>query len=357
MTPQLPSVPERIRAPGVPPPVCNRGPRDPRFAGRDDALEEVSELLRDRPLVITDAEGLERSGKSAFALEYCHRFGQRYEVIWWFDARAPTGLGAQWDSLRQKTGPAVTPDPSWLTVYDGVGTPGELDGHLPGGRGHVLITCADGCGDADGVRPYPLGPLNPAESVLLLTGKAPMLNPAQATRLADALGHRPALLSEVGDLLLENPDLDIDACLALIDIGRSTATPAPGLFTPDPPTPAPAPVSVPRPRSPDTGEQDPCRIVSSSLREQLIDALREVEVLTTDFDEWIKNIEDQVGAIDTSGSHIRVRLSKLIRRSLRHPDPSIIDEIPAALRILANNDPALPKVDELISAMKEIQFP
>ncbi|RFS82061.1 hypothetical protein D0T12_27815 [Actinomadura spongiicola] len=353
MTPHPSSVPERIRAPGVPPPVCNRAPRDPRFAGRDDALEEVGELLRDRPVLITDAEGMERSGKSAFALEYCHRFGQRYEVIWWFDARAPTGLAAQVDSLRRKTGAAFTADPSWLTVYDGVRTFGELDGHLPGGRGHVLITCADGLAQANGVRPYPLGPLNPPESVLLLTGKAPTLNPAQAARLADALGHRPAPLSEMGELLLENPDLDVDVCLALIGIGRSTATPAPG-----PLAPVSVSVPVPRPRSPGTGEQDPGGVVSASLREQLIDALREIEELTTDFDEWIKNIEDQVGLpIDTSGSHIRVRLSKLIRRSLRHKDASILVQMPATLRIVAKNDPALPKVEELIDAMKKISFP
>ncbi len=141
---------------------------------------------------VADGAELEHSGKTAFALEYCHRFGQRYNMIWWFDCRAEDGLAAQEVAFQERAGDALRSEPWRLNVYDGVRSAEEVDGHLPDGPAHVLITRdgTGGHGEPD-VRPFPLGALTLEESVILLMRKAPALDPAQATRLARALHRRP----------------------------------------------------------------------------------------------------------------------------------------------------------------------
>ncbi|MFC5754385.1 effector-associated domain 2-containing protein [Actinomadura rugatobispora] len=358
--------PDPLRRPGAPPPVCRRGTRDPHFAGRDDELEEVGELLASKPVLLTDGEGMERSGKTAFALEYCHRFGQRYTVIWWFDCRSGDGLSAQKAALREAVGAVAAPGRWWLTVYDGVRSDGDLDGHVPEGPGHVLITCA-GETAVPGALPYPLGPLTLEESVILLMRKAPELNPVQAVRLAEGLGRRPALLSRVGELLLEAPGLGVDACLELMRLGGSLAPPAaPAVpvapVVPDAPVvPAvpDAPV-VPAPRPPVAGEGPaPAEPVPTALKAQLVDALYRVEALSNGGVEmWIKLIGDQLGTLDIGGDTMRAKLVNVVRRCLLHGDGAMLDEMVAALRVMApENDPALPDVVDHVGRIRRIRYP
>ncbi|MEU8342304.1 hypothetical protein AB0C74_11460 [Spirillospora sp. NPDC048832] len=359
MTLYSPSLPEPLRLPGTPPPVCRRGPRDPHFTGRDDELEQVGELLATERVLVVDGDGLERSGKSAFALEYCHRFGQRYTMIWWFDCRAEDGLDAQVDAFRKQAGDAAGTERWWLSVYDGVRSAADLDGHLPGGPAHVLLTSHGAHGPRDrgvpGVRTFPLGPLTLAESIILLMRKAPELDPARAKRLAEAVGHRPALLSELGDLLLGKPDLDVDTCLALMRLGRRM--PALGATVPPPRRPPPG-----EPRSPDeqklVREASPPK-VGMAHRTQLVNALQEVRPLADQLSQWVAAIETEVGLLDVRGdSGMRATFVKMTDRALRHEDARMLEAMLEALRLVVpENEPGVSRVAELIDQIKRIRYP
>ncbi|SNT53991.1 hypothetical protein SAMN05443665_104117 [Actinomadura meyerae] len=359
MTLYSPSLPEPLRLPGTPPPVCRRGPRDPHFTGRDDELEQVGELLATERVLVVDGDGLERSGKSAFALEYCHRFGQRYTMIWWFDCRAEDGLDAQVDAFRKQAGDAAGTERWWLSVYDGVRSAADLDGHLPDGPAHVLLTSHGAHGPRDrgvpGVRTFPLGPLTLAESIILLMRKAPELDPARAKRLAEAVGHRPALLSELGDLLLGKPDIDVDTCLALMRLGRRM--PALGATVPPPRRPPP---DEPRPpgEQPVVAERPSPPKVEMAYKTQLVNALEEVQPLSDQLSEWVAEIEDMFGKLGVRRSAPRATLVNMTNRALRHEDARMLEAMLEALRLVVpENEPGVSRVAELIDQIKRIRYP
>ncbi|MES9536404.1 MULTISPECIES: hypothetical protein [unclassified Actinomadura] len=368
MTPYFPTLPDPLRLPGTPPPVCRRGPRDPHFTGRDDELERVSELLCEERVLVVDGDGLEQSGKSAFALEYCHRFGQRYNMIWWFDCRAEDGLDAQEDAFREQAGDALRSQRWRLSVYDGVRSAADVDGHLPGGPAHVLLTSHGAHRPHDrgvpDVRTFPLGALTREESIMLLMRKAPALDPAQARRLAEAVCHWPALLGELGDRLVERPDLDVDTCLGLIGLGRrvhslASAVPAPRL----PPMEEPATVGEPLP----AGEPPPVEAPPSPSRKkvpmalvaQLVNAMAEVRALNHDgIGLWIEVIEDRFEPLDVQRDGMRATLVRMTNRALAHENGQMLEGMLEALGVVAPaNEPGVPQVAEIIGQIKRIRYP
>lgn len=377
MTLYSPSLPEPLRLPGTPPPVCRRGPRDPHFTGRDDELEQVGELLAAERVLVVDGDKLERSGKSAFALEYCHRFGQRYNVIWWFDCRAEDGLDAQEDAFREQAKDTGGTERWRLSVYDGVRSAAHLDGRLPDGPAHVLLTSHGAHGPRDrgatGVRTFPLGSLTPAESIVLLMRKAPELDPARAARLAEAVGHRPALLSELGDLLLGTPDLDVDTCLALMRLGRRMPALGATVPPPRPPTmdesrfPDEQPFSGEHPvagepalviEHPRVSERPSPPKVEMAHKTQLVNALQEVKPLADQLSPWVAAIEEEFGPLDVRRPAIRATLVNMTNRALRHEDARMLEAMVGALcYVVSENEPGVSRVAELIDQIKRVRYP
>jgi hypothetical protein len=148
------------RFPGQGAEVSNLPARNRNFSGRVGLLEELHASLQTEAsaaVVPTGAvHGLGGVGKTQLALEFAHRYGSDYDVVWWVPAEQPTSAIAALATLARRLGVAEKADQSemveglfdrlrqrdrWLLVYDNAERPDRLESLLPpGGGGHVLVT-------------------------------------------------------------------------------------------------------------------------------------------------------------------------------------------------------------------------
>jgi tetratricopeptide (TPR) repeat protein len=205
---------EEPRFPRRGPSISNLPARNPNFTGRDVLLETLNrELQRAGNAAVTQARaihGLGGVGKTELALEYAHRYGSTYEVIWWIPAelraRAVAALAAL--ARRLKVGELAGQDEMveelfdelrrhgrWLLVYDNAQERESLSGLLPSGGGHVLITSRDRAWGRV-AESLPLDVLRREESVGLLGRRTGHHDEASAAALAELLGDLPIALEE-----------------------------------------------------------------------------------------------------------------------------------------------------------------
>jgi hypothetical protein len=344
MTPLPPRAPGPIRRPDQAPLVCRRRPRNPYFVGRDDVLDDISRQLRNGPVLVHDDPDVPRAGKTQVALEYTHRFGVRYDVVWWFDCADDADLRPQVDGLAEALDRArlpfrlngsaggPPPDERCLLVLDGAADAAAVLRKIPAGAGHTLVTApsADGWTAGGVVR---LGRLAPVESVLLVTGMAPMADPVVAGDLADILDHRAGALAEVSSFLLRG-EISPAVCLRLLEIAAATRL-------------RPAVPMIPGPRDPVPGRRSGGAKgkLANDLLMRAVESLKQVEPIgeQTTFNQWVRRIEDEHGDLNLPGSaYVKVRLASLVIRCAKHPDESLLRTMIDELGIFAGNDPALP---------------
>ena len=94
-----PGAPARAGAasfPGRRPAIFNVPPRNPHFAGRGDLLPMLRRHLTEKSTgAVVQAgavHGLGGVGKTQLAIEYAHRYGADYDLVWWIGA-TPGGAG------------------------------------------------------------------------------------------------------------------------------------------------------------------------------------------------------------------------------------------------------------------------
>ncbi|WP_158581653.1 toll/interleukin-1 receptor domain-containing protein [Actinomadura spongiicola] len=112
-------------------------------------------------------------------------------------------------------------------------------------------------------------------------------------------------------------------------------------------------VSPPAPPVPSRGT------VPAELRARLVHALYLVEPLRDSggIHAWIREMEIRLGPLNIKDGSPMVMLAGVVRRAIQHPDAAMLDEMTATLEISAYNEPALPRVTELIRQIKEWRYP
>ena len=158
------------------------------------------------------SHGLGGVGKTQLAVEYVHRYGDEYDLVWWVPAEQTAPLRSSLAALARtlnipestdinRTLTAVrealgrgTPYRRWLLVFDNANRPEELAPYLPRGGGHVLITSRNPrWPDAQSVE---VGVLTRSQSVRFLRARRPTISGSEAHRLAQRLGDLPLALEQ-----------------------------------------------------------------------------------------------------------------------------------------------------------------
>ena len=182
------------------------------FTGRERLLVAVREMLESGDRAVVQAlRGMGGVGKTQVAIEYAHRFGDEYDVVWWVNAENAGLIGEQFAALGSDLGcvdpaaplevvrravlSALRERGSWLLIFDNAARVEDIAEWLPGGTGHVLITSRAHGWDEIAV-PIEVGVLDRSESVAMLRRRLNGVPVEDADQVAEATGDLPLAMAQ-----------------------------------------------------------------------------------------------------------------------------------------------------------------
>jgi MinD-like ATPase involved in chromosome partitioning or flagellar assembly/tetratricopeptide (TPR) repeat protein len=220
----VPSAASGPRFPDRRPAIWDVRRRNPWFSGRTGVLNELRDGLMPGGQVrsVCAILGQQGVGKTEVALEFAHRFGSDYDVVWWIDAgqessvrlrlaelaRRMAGAADGGDGVPRQSDGALAvkamealrlgePYQRWLLIYDDVGDPADLERErlLPDvtAFGHVLVTSRSSRWD-DWATPVEVEPFQRGESLEYLRLRLPGAAEAQFDAVADGVRDVPLAL-------------------------------------------------------------------------------------------------------------------------------------------------------------------
>ena len=201
--------------PGSGPAVSNLPARNENFTNRQEVLEDLHRVLLAEARAGTSQAcvlyGLGGVGKTQTAIEFAHRHGNHYDLIWWIRAEQSVGItdhltwlarelgvgdfpehnrtiAALWQELRQRD--------RWLLIYDNARNPRTLAPYWPPvDTGDVLVTSRHGAWGGYGI-PMQVQPFASLDAVTFLRKRANVADERAAGDIAEALGCLPLALEQ-----------------------------------------------------------------------------------------------------------------------------------------------------------------
>ena len=223
---------------GIVPAIWGNVPaRNKNFTGRSDLLDILRQgLSRQVTAVLPHAlQGMGGVGKTAVAVEFAHRYGHEYEMVWWVPADQPALVQASLANLAGHLGlpPATAtgiegaaqatldalrigePYKRWLLIFDNADQPEDLNDIVPRGPGDVLITSRNHRWQSV-VETVQVDVFSRQESIAFLNKRIPNGLPEKdADALATELGDLPLALEQAGALQAET-GMAVDEYLRLL---------------------------------------------------------------------------------------------------------------------------------------------
>ena len=201
--------------PGRGPEISNVPPRNSHFADRLDILGVMQQTLLSAPTTepqVCAINGLGGVGKTQTVIEFAHRFGSHYDIIWWVRAEQQVSIADHLTTLARELGVSAAAEQSrmlaglwrelrqrdrWLLIFDNAPNPRTLVPFWPpGGSGDVIVTSRHLAWGSVGGHSVQVKPFDRSDAITFLRNRTKSSEEAAAVTVAEALGCLPLALEQ-----------------------------------------------------------------------------------------------------------------------------------------------------------------
>ena len=195
------------------------------FVGRKTLLKRLHKALRsEKKAAVTQVQaihGLGGVGKTQLALQYAICYGHEYQIVWWIRAddpstlivdlvelAAPLGLVASGQVVKDQDAVLklvlgeLSQRDDWLLIFDNVECQSDLQGNVPGGNGHTIITSRDPQWTSLASK-FEVDVLGKTDSRSLIQNRSQQKDKDSADSIAARLGYLPLALEVAGAFCAE----------------------------------------------------------------------------------------------------------------------------------------------------------
>jgi tetratricopeptide (TPR) repeat protein len=195
--------------------------RNEAFTGRETLIDELQEDVTSADLTkhVQALYGMGGVGKTQVAVEFAHRYADRFKIVWWLRAEGPASVWIDYAALARRLGLEFAEDApletvrhalrsylstrgDYLLIFDNADSAAAIRDFIPEPcRGAVLITSRSPSWGSV-ARSTAIHGLTRDEAVQFLRRRTGRMESDQSARkLAQALGDLPLALEQAGALI------------------------------------------------------------------------------------------------------------------------------------------------------------